>query len=213
MPRSIDDSSSQTKVWLNYPDDINALADEARESDWSRRVAVLLMGRVGLRVSGVLSATPAGLSYNDDGDYWELRVRGKNTKGGEKTTRQAYVPKDVQRELNNYAKERDIALSEPYVDVSVDSIRRWVREAASNLAPSEGKESSSREHDDNHPEYWEHVSSHDLRRAWANHYLVEEEVSARVMMSIGGWSSYDAIEPYLTEPTSSTIGEELNGLS
>ena len=55
--------------------------------------------------------------------------------------------------------------------------------------------------------------SHDLRRAWANYHLVEKEVSVRVMMAIGGWSSYDAIEPYLTQPSSEKIGAELNMLS
>ena len=199
MVRSIDDSGSQVKVWLDYPEDIDDLADEAREGGWQRRIAALLMGKVGLRASGVPSAKPAGLSYNDDGDFWELTVRGKNTKGGEKTTRQAYVPTDVKRELDNYAKERDIRPSQAYVDVSVDSIRRWIREAAGNLTDSD--------------ERWQYVSSHDLRRAWANHHLVEQEVSVRVMMAIGGWSSYDAIEPYLTQPSSEKIGAELNGLA
>ncbi len=45
------------------------------------------------------------------------------------------------------------------------------------------------------------VTSHDLRRAWANHLLVEENVSPRIVMRLGGWSSYDAIEPYLAAPT------------
>ena len=198
MVRDLDDSGAQTKVWLDYPDDVDLLATEAREADWKQRIAVLLMGKVGLRASGVQSAKPAGLSYNEGGDYWELEVKGKNTKGGDKTTRQAYVPTSVKRELDNYAKERDIAPSEPYVDVSVDSIRRWVREAAGNLTDSD--------------ERWQHVSSHDLRRAWANYHLVEKEVSVRVMMAIGGWSSYAAIEPYLNQPSSSKIGTELNAL-
>ena len=199
MVRSIDDSGAQVKVWLDYPTDIDALASEARDRGWQRRIAILLMGKSGLRASGVPSAKPAGLSYNDEGDFWQLEVKGKNTKGGEKTTRQTYVPTSIKRELENYAKERDIAPSEAYVDVSTDSIRRWVREAASNLTDSD--------------ERWQHVSSHDLRRAWANHCLVEQEVSVRVMMAVGGWSSYDAIEPYLTHPSSEKIGEELNPIA
>jgi len=195
MPRSIDDSGSQVKVWLRYPEDVDDLASEAREGGWQRRIAVLLIGKVGLRASGVPSAKPAGLSYNDDGDYWEIQVRGKNTKGGDKSTRQAFVPDEVKRELDNYQNERDIRPSEPFVDVSVDTIRRWVREHSDDLSDTDSR--------------WEHVSSHDLRRAFANHYLVEEEVSVRVMMAIGGWSSMDAIEPYLTQPSSEKIGAEL----
>ena len=195
----IDDSEKETKVWLSYPDDVETLADQAHESDWTRRIAILLMGKVGLRASGVPTAKPEGLRYNEEGDYWELTVKGKNTKGGDKSTRDAYVPEGVKRQLDTYAKERDIAPSEPFVDASVDSIRRWVREARELLTDDDQR--------------WSDVSSHDLRRSWANHHLVEEDVSVRVMMNIGGWSSYNAIEPYLSKPTPSKIGEEMNDLS
>ena len=194
----IDDSGDETKVWLNYPAEIDTLAAVARESDWAHRIAILLMGKVGLRASGVPTAKPEGLRYNNDGDYWELTVRGKNTTGGEKATRDAYVPDPVATELQNFAAERGLALSEPYVDVSTDSVRRWVRDARDVLIDRTGVER------------WQHVSSHDLRRSWATHHLVEEDVSIRVMMEIGGWSSYDSIEPYLTKPTPSKIGQELN---
>ena len=194
----IDDSEKETKVWLSYPDDVETLADQAHESDWTRRIAILLMGKVGLRASGVPTAKPEGLRYNEEGDYWELTVKGKNTKGGDKSTRDAYVPEGVKRQLDTYAKERNIAPSEPFVDASVDSIRRWVREARELLTDDDQR--------------WSDVSSHDLRRSWANHHLVEEDVSVRVMMNIGGWSSYNAIEPYLSKPTPSKIGEEMNDL-
>jgi len=195
----IDDSGDETKCWLDYPAEIEQLADQARDGGWERRIAILLMGRVGLRASGVPTAKPQGLTHNDEGDYWELAVLGKNTKGGNKATRDTYIPDGVQRELTNYAKERDISPSESYVDASVDSIRRWVREARAELTDQS--------------ERWQHVSSHDLRRSWATHHLVEEDVSVRVMMEIGGWSDYQSIEPYLTKPTPSKIGEELNQLS
>jgi len=32
------------------------------------------------------------------------------------------------------------------------------------------------------------------------------------MMNIGWWSSYNAIEPYLSKPALSKIGEEMNDL-
>lgn len=194
----IDDSGDDVKCWLRYPDEIEALARAARERDWTRRIAIRLMGNVGLRASGVPTAKPQGLKRNDEGAYWELEVRGKNTTGGEKATRDAYVPEGVARELENYAKERDISPSEPYVTASVDSIRRWVREAREPLR--------------NESERWQHVSSHDLRRSWATHFLVEKGVHVRVMMEIGGWSSYNSIEPYLAKPTPSKIGAELNAL-
>jgi integrase len=198
---SIDDSGSETKCWLNYPNEIDQLATEARSSAWKRRIAVLLMGKVGLRASGVLTAKPEGLTYNDEGGFWQLEVKGKNTKenGEGKATRQAYVPDSVHQELDNYAKERDISPSKPFIGASVDSVRRWIREAREPLAES---------FDDN----WAEVSSHDLRRSWANYHLVEEEVNPRVMMDIGGWSSYAALEPYLHKPSSEKIAEEMGGI-
>lgn len=196
----IDDSGDEVKVWLSYPNEVDQLARKAREVDWKRRIAILLMGKVGLRASSVPTGKPQGLTYNDDGEYWQLAVKGKNTKGGEKATRDAYVPDEVKRELMNYAKERDISPSEPFVDVSTDSVRRWVREAARELT------------EDTENDRWNFVSSHDLRRSWATHHLVEKDVGVRVMMEIGGWSSYAAIEPYLAKPTPSKIGAEMNTL-
>lgn len=194
----IDDSGNDTKCWLEYPGEIELLARKAEETDWTRRIAILLMGRIGLRASGVPTAKPQGLEYNEKGEYWQLAVSEKNTKGGEKTERDAYVPKEMKSELERYARERDVKPSEPYVDVSPDSIRRWVYEAAEELTDES--------------ERWASVSSHDCRRSWATHHLVEEGVSVRVMMDIGGWSRYESIEPYLAKPTPATIGEEMNAI-
>lgn len=190
---------SGRKVWLQYPEDIEQLAAQARERGWQRRVAILLMGRVGLRASGVLTACPEGLHYHDSAEFWELEVRGKNTDGGEKEPRRSYVPEEVARELDNYAKERDIAPSDPFIERSVDTLRRWVREAAAELVDEDSD--------------WQYVSSHDLRRSWAHYHLVEKEVTVRVMMDIGGWSSYNAIEPYLNKPSREKVGQEMNAVA
>jgi hypothetical protein len=84
-----------------------------------------------------------------------------------------------------------------WVDASTPSVRRWVKEAAEVVAE---------EIDD---ERWLDVSSHDLRRSWATYHLVERQVDVRTMMSIGGWSDYSAIEPYLAEPTEARIGSAM----
>jgi integrase len=54
-------------------------------------------------------------------------------------------------------------------------------------------------------DHYRRVSTHDLRRCWANHLLVEESVSPCIVMALGGWSSYNAIEPYLAAPTEDNI--------
>ncbi|MFC6863832.1 site-specific integrase [Halomicroarcula sp. GCM10025817] len=193
----IDDSEHEVKVWLDYPDEVEQVEEKARSRDWEQEILVQLCARVGCRVSGALTAKPENLRWNSDGEYWEMELKGKNTKGGVKTVRDAYVPKEVKNNLDRYQSEREIDDSEPYVSKSVDTARRWIREITNELAQETGNER------------WQHVSSHDLRRSWANHHLVEESVNVRVMMEIGGWSSYQAIEPYLGKPTPSKIGSEM----
>lgn len=196
----IDDSNDETKCWLSFPAEVEQVESRARDRDWEQEIAVQLMSRVGCRASGVLTASPNGVEWNEEGEYWQIRVRGKNTKGGDKTVRDAYLPDRVKENLDRYASERDISESEAYVDASVSTVRRWVREITNELA------------DDMDEQRWKQVSSHDLRRSWASHYLVEQDVAIRVMMEVGGWSSYEAIEPYLTKPTPSKIGEEMNAV-
>lgn len=193
----IDDSSDRTKCWLSFPNEKDNLIATARSQDWERGIAMRLMAEVGCRASGVLSATPGGIKYNSDGEYWQIEIRGKNTKGGGKTTRDAYLSESVKQTLDIYADERDIADDEKFVNKSESTVRRWVDEAAEAIAKETGNDR------------WHHVSSHDLRRSWASHYLVDKQVAVRVMMEIGGWSSYDAIEPYLRKPSPEVIGEEM----
>jgi integrase len=72
-------------------------------------------------------------------------------------------------------------------------LQNWVKDAAARSADEIGDDDYRR------------VSTHDLRRCWANHLLVEETISPRIVMALGGWSSYDAIEPYLAAPTDQNI--------
>lgn len=197
----IDDSNDETKCWLSFPAEVEQVESRARDRDWEQEIAVQLMSRVGCRASGVLTASPNGVEWNEEGEYWQIRVRGKNTKGGNKTVRDAYLPDRVKENLDRYASERDISDSEVYVDTSVSTVRRWVREITNELA------------DDMDEQRWKQVSSHDLRRSWASHYLVEQDVAIRVMMEVGGWSSYEAIEPYLSKPTPQKIGSEFSSVA
>uniref|UniRef100_UPI002480C552 tyrosine-type recombinase/integrase n=1 Tax=Halorubrum sp. F4 TaxID=2989715 RepID=UPI002480C552 len=50
-----------------------------------------------------------------------------------------------------------------------------------------------------------HVSSHDLRRRFAQRLLVDENMNPRVVMTVGGWDSFEAIEPYLNSPTPDVV--------
>lgn len=196
----IDDSNERVKCWLDFPEEVEEVERKAREREWEQEVFIQLQVYVGSRVSGSVTAKPSGIKWNEDGEYWSIEIRGKNTKGGEKTVRDAYLPKSVKENLDRYQSERGIDEDEPYVQKSVSTLRRWVEEITKELAQETGKER------------YKHVSSHDLRRSWATHHLVEKDVGVRIMMEIGGWSSYEAIEPYLTKPSKEKIGQEMNAV-
>lgn len=192
----IDDSQPVTKCWLS-PAELDQLERVAGRDGWEREIAIQLMGRCGLRASEVAGPSDADLRYSDDGDIWLFAVRGKNTKGGGKQTRDAWMPDAVADDLHKYSREHDLDRTDPWVTASTDTIRRWVKEAAHAIA---GEQDAPR---------WDAVSSHDLRRSWATQHLVERQVDVRTMMSIGGWSDYSAIEPYLAAPTEARIGEAM----
>ena len=109
------------------------------------------------------------------------------------------MPEAVAENIQRFVSERDRNETEPIVSVATSSVRRWVRETAEQLA------------DNGEGDRWRSVSSHDLRRSWATYHIVERGVDVRTMMSIGGWSDYSAIEPYLGEATEAKIGRSMGG--
>jgi integrase len=193
----VDDADDITKCWLS-PEELTRLERSAGEDGWEREIAVQLMGRCGLRASEVNYPSDGHLRYSEDGDIWLFEVRGKNTSGGGRKIRDAWMPDGVAEDIHKYSRERGLDSSESWVDVSTPSVRRWVKEAAREVADNTGEPR------------WQSVSSHDLRRSWATYHLVERQVDVRTMMSVGGWSDYSAIEPYLAEPTEARIGEAMN---
>lgn len=193
----IDDSEDTSKCWLNQ-DEIKLVEEYARREGWEKEIAIQFMAKCGMRASEVEFPKPSKLSWNGKGEYWQMEIYGKNTKGGNKTLRDAYIPNEVKENLDRFQSERDIRTDERYIDKSIDTVRRWVREITNTIAEEEDRER------------FRHVSSHDLRRSWATYHLVEKGVNVRVMMEVGGWSSYQAIEPYLGKPTAEKIGEEMS---
>jgi len=192
----VDDSGAETKCWLSL-DELDDLERAAGAAGWEREVAVQLMGRCGLRASEVSYPADEHLRWSEEGDVWLFEVRGKNTKGGERKTRDAWMPEPVADDIHKFSRERGLEPTDSWVQVSTPTIRRWVKEAAEQVAEDTGNER------------WRDISSHDLRRSWATYHLVERQVDVRTMMAVGGWSDYSAVEPYLKEPTEGRIGEAM----
>jgi integrase len=51
------------------------------------------------------------------------------------------------------------------------------------------------------------VSTHDLRRRFAQRLLIDQQMNPRVVMAVGGWDSFAAIEPYLNAPSEEVIDD------
>ena len=74
-----------------------------------------LMVRCGLRVDEVGYSTRDRLRWSSSGRCWFLEVRGKNTKGGSRQTRDVWVPEEVAENIQRFASERDRDATDPLV--------------------------------------------------------------------------------------------------
>lgn len=54
---------------------------------------------------------------------------------------------------------------------------------------------------------FETVGTPDLRRRFAQRLLVDEQMNPRVVMAVGGWDSFAAVEPYLNAPREGVIDD------
>ena len=161
-----------------------------------------MRGDCGLRVAEVLDVTPGDISRRSDGRSWKLEVvAGKDTSGeyAQGKHRETWLPRDLEARINRLVQDGGED-SEPVVDRSKRTVQHWVECACDRAADETGDDDYRR------------VSTHDLRRCWAHHLLVEEGVSPRIVMALGGWDSYDAIEPYLAAPTEENINEIMTSI-
>jgi len=173
-------------------------------STFQQEIAIRLMGDCGLRVAETLDVAPEHVTRTKDGRHHQLEVvSGKDTTGeydGGKY-RETWLPRDFETTLARYQQQTGLDDGDPFIDVKKRQVQNWVSDAAGAAAKETGDGD------------YRKVSTHDLRRCWANHLLVEENVSPRIVMALGGWSSYDAIEPYLTAPTENNIIESMSQVS
>ena len=186
-------SGDEVKVWLTDDE-----VEELRRAASSRRddLVIQLGAFVGLRAFEMSQPTPAHVKRAGDGDHYRLRVpRGKDTRTGEGKPRDAYLPARVERDLYQFARDHDIDDDEPFISLTAGGVRAAIRRTADAAAERTG--------DDD----FRDVSSHDLRRRFAQRLLVDNAMNPRVVMEVGGWSSYEAIKPYLHSPTEEVIND------
>jgi integrase len=186
------------KVWLT-DDELGQLRRHAGNT--RNDLLIQLGGYVGLRAFEMPQVKPKHVRRTDDGEHYRLRVpEGKDTTGSGGKPRDAYLPEPVERDLHRYQQENNIAPSDAYIDLTESGVRAAVKRIAERTADETGIED------------FRHVSSHDLRRRFAQRLLVDERKNPRVVMAVGGWDSFTAIEPYLNAPSEQVVNDELGDM-
>jgi len=183
---------NEWKVWLTDTE-----VEELRRATTSQRddLIIQLGAYVGLRAFEIPQVRPADVKETEGGQY-RLRVRsGKDTAGGDGKPRDAFLPDSVERDLQRFQNAENIAPNDPYIELSQPGVRAAVRRTADRAADDTGEEDFRK------------VSTHDLRRRFAQRLLVDEGMNPRVVMAVGGWESFAAIEPYLNAPTEDVVDE------
>ncbi|MDS0473788.1 site-specific integrase [Natrinema sp. 1APR25-10V2] len=181
------------KVWMTDEE-----LRELRRAATSHRddLIIQLGGYVGLRAFEIPQVRPKHVKRTDDGEHYRVRVpEGKDTTGTGGKPRDAYLPRDVEGDIHRFQTAEDIGRHEPLINLSERGVRHVVKRTAERAAEQTG--------DDDYL----YVSSHDLRRRFAQRLLVDEQMNPRVVMAIGGWDSFQAIEPYLNSPTPEVVNE------
>lgn len=185
-------ATDEYKVWLTDEE-----IEELRRATVGYRddVIIQLGAYVGLRAFEIPQVQPQHITETESGQY-RLRVpAGKDTTGSGGKPRDAYLPADVERDLQRFQNAENIAPKDPFVDLTERGVRAAVKRTARAAAEETG--------DDD----FRHVSSHDLRRRFAQRLLVDENMNPRVVMQVGGWDSFQAIEPYLNVPSPEVVDE------
>lgn len=185
-------TADEFKVWLT-----DGEIEELRRAAASHRddVIIQLGAFVGLRSFEVPQVQPRHVKSTENGAY-RLRVpSGKDTTGNGGKPRDAYLPASTEGDLHRFQNSQNIAPKEPFVDLTPRGVRSVVKRTAEAAADATG--------DDD----FRHVSSHDLRRRFAQRLLVDEGMNPRVVMQVGGWDSFQAIKPYLNAPTPGVVDD------
>lgn len=173
------------RVWLSQPE-LNLLISKAGPVE--HEVAFMLAGYAGLRRGEAIKIRPVEFIQAPRG--W-LRVPAEFTKADR--YRETPIPTDLEAMVRGMGLSPD----EPVVDVTGNTVRRWVKKAAGKCLDETGD-----------PE-WQHLSPHDLRRTWGGHLLWDKGVLPAVVMNWGGWEDWKTFrDHYLGEMSPAAADRE-----
>ena len=191
-------AGNEHKVWLTDSE----IEDLRRATNSQRDDLLIQLGAfVGLRAFEIPQVCPINVKETESGQY-RLRIEaGKDTTGNGGKPRDAYLPDSVERDLQRYQNQHNIAPKDPFIDLKQPGVRAVVRRTAARVAEETGNEDFRK------------VSTHDLRRRFAQRLLVDKQMNPRVVMAVGGWNSFAAIEPYLNAPSEDVIDDAFSDVN
>lgn len=162
--------------------------------------------RPGHVVRGRAEVTPDGSTPTSSKDViegWFLRVPDrKDTTGDSEGGRygRAVLPNELKTDIDRFTRDRNIAPKDRLLGVKKRQVQRYVERTRTRTAEETGNED------------WLKFSTHDLRRFFAQTCLQREELNPRTVMYVGGWSSMEALRPYLNAPEEGEILSEFSNV-
>lgn len=187
------DGSEGARVWLDRSE-VNFLLENADfgeqtgfvnvgggqtvfvdDAEDVRRFALSLGVRCGLRAEEIDSVTVEDVVETDAGK----RIKVED---GE-DERQTPIPSWIASSIERYSTGAEARGDSPILDVGVDTIENWIREAAERCRIQSEEEG------------WRHLDSRDLRRTWAR-LMVDSGVSPALLVEWGGWTDWRSFREF-----------------
>ncbi|OLZ42690.1 histidine kinase [Natrinema saccharevitans] len=153
-------------------------------------LVVRLCGDVGLRPAELTRLT---IDHVDQVRIDPPRYLVRVPTDDERDERTAYLPTRVERELRRYARSNDLSPEDRIFSVTPRRLQMLVSDVADRAGDLFDDPALA------------DVSTSDLRQYFAHTALVDHDVNPRVVKTAGGWRSFEALEPYLPEPTDAEI--------
>ncbi|WP_137289667.1 bacterio-opsin activator domain-containing protein [Natronorubrum halophilum] len=107
--------------------------------------------------------------------------------------RTAYLPTRVERELRRYARSNGLSPDDRIFPVTARRLQMLVSDVADRASELADQPALA------------DVSTSDLRQYFLQSALVDHAINPRVVKTVGGWQSFEALEAYLAEPTDAEI--------
>lgn len=196
----------QHQCWLST-DEATAMIDVAEQRSRKHHVVISAGLKMGLRANEFTKIRPNDMHEQAGAFFMRIRDAKDTRADGDGKFRDAYLPRTVEHALLRLQSSEGISDDELFFPVHKSRIRQMVREVADDTADQADTTDVP-----GRPEDWRRVSSHDLRRYFAQTALRRKEMDAAVVMDTGGWDSMEALSPYLTKPTPEEVAAEFQGV-